>query len=112
MKKAKMPSGKFVIGFAALCLCGAVTAFSANAAPGIPHDFDSKGEKIFTRYDKTPLAAMTGTDGTRNLNSFYELRQYPGSPPRIPHSVVPSFSGEAVDCLACHGKGGYAVEFE
>lgn len=104
--------GKYLFAFAAMCWCGVLSASTGEAAPGIPHDFDSKGEKVFTRYDETPLSAMTGTDGTRNLNSFYELRQYPGSPPRIPHEVAPSFSEEAVDCLSCHGKGGYVSKFE
>ena len=107
MKKADMIFGKVVIGFAAICLTGALLALPANAAPGIPQGFDSDGEKIFKRYDNTPLAAMTGTDGKRTLNEYYELRQYPGSPPRVPHDVPRSFSGDTLKCLSCHERGGY-----
>jgi cytochrome c-type protein NapB len=112
MKKADILFGKVVLGFAAICLSGAISALPISAAPDIPHGFDSDGEKIFNRYNETPLSAMTGTDGTRNLNSFYELRQYPGSPPRIPHKITPSFSADTYDCISCHGRGGYVAEFE
>ena len=83
-----------------------------HAAPDIPRGFDSDGEKIFNRFDKTPLVMMTGTDGKRTLDAYYELRQYPGSPPRIPHDVPPSFSKDALNCLACHGGGGYIAAQE
>ncbi len=112
MKKADILFGKVVTGFAALCLSGAVSVLSASAAPDIPYGFDSGGEKIFNRYDDTPLSSMAGTAGTRNLNSFYELRQYPGSPPRIPHKIPPAFAAEPYDCISCHGRGGYVAELE
>ncbi len=107
MKKAATVSGRIVIGFAAICLSGALLSLPAMAAPDIPQGFDADGEKIFNRFNETPLAAMTGTDGKRNLNAYYELRQYPGSPPRVPHDVPPSFSEEKLQCLSCHGRGGY-----
>jgi len=110
MNRKESSLGRIKLGFAAICLSGVLLALPAAAADDIPYGFDSGGEKIFNRYNETPLAAITGTDGRRNLNSFYELRQYPGSPPRIPHKVFPSFSSEAEECLACHGRGGYDVE--
>ena len=110
MKTTERSNSIIKLGFAAVCLSGVLLVLPAVAAEGISQDFDSNGEKIFTRYNETPLAAMTGTGGRRNLNSYYELRQYPGSPPRIPHKVFASFSGEAENCLACHGRGGYDVE--
>ena len=112
MKYTERSISRIKLGFAAICLSGVLMALPAAAADDVPYDFDSNGEKIFTRYNETPLAAITGTDGRRNLNSFYELRQYPGSPPRIPHKVFPSFSNEAEECLACHGRGGYDVELD
>ena len=107
MMKADTMYSRVVISFAAICLSGAVMALPANGAPDIPEGFDSQGEKVFNRYNDTPLAAITGTDGIRNLNSFYELRQYPGSPPRVPHAVPVFFRDDNSDCIACHERGGY-----
>ncbi len=104
--------GGMKLGFALFCLSGILLVMPAAAAEDIPYGFDSGGEKIFARFNDTPLSALAGTDGRRNLNSFYELRQYPGSPPRIPHMVAPSFSGEAENCIACHERGGYVVELD
>jgi len=107
MIKADKNLGKVVTCFVAICLSGTLMVLSANAAPGIPQGYDSGGEKIFKRFDRTPLAVMTGTDGKRTLKKYYELRQYSGSPPRIPHDVPTSFSGDALKCLSCHERGGY-----
>lgn len=112
MNGSTMRISRIVLGLVLLCCCGMLASRPAAAAPDIPQDFDAKGEKIFLRYDETPLGAMSGTDGQRNLNAFYGLRQYPGSPPRIPHKVADSFAGEPPDCLACHGRGGYDAEQE
>lgn len=112
MNRAGIISGKVVIGFAAICLSGVLMALPAMAASDIPQDFDAGGEKIYKRMAETPLAAMTGVDGQRNLNSYYELRQYPGSPPMVPHVVPPSFSDEKLNCLSCHERGGYDAEKE
>ncbi|MEN8140115.1 MAG: nitrate reductase cytochrome c-type subunit [Thermodesulfobacteriota bacterium] len=112
MKRADKRFGKVVLWFAAICLsgaCMALPALEAEAAPDIPQGFDGGGEKIFKRYDETPLAVTTGTDGRRTLNRFYELRQYPGSPPRVPHEVSPSFKGDGEKCLSCHGRGGFSA---
>jgi len=93
------------IGF--LWLSGtALQAISADVG-----DFDFHGEKVFKTYDTTPETYMAADSGDRNLAKFYSLRQYPGSPPRIPHSVDLTFSGNETDCLSCHAKGGYAQEF-
>ena len=110
MNRSERNTGMAMLGFAAFCLSWVLLTLPTAAADDIPYGFDSGGEKIFTRYNETPLSAMSGTDGRRNLNSFYALRQYPGSPPKVPHKVSPSFSGETENCLACHGRGGYDVE--
>lgn len=112
MKKADTIVGKVVMSFAAICLSGAFVALPATAAPDIPQGFDADGEKIFNRYNDTPLAVMSGTDGRRTLNTYYELRQYPGSPPWVPHDVAPSFKGDNVKCLSCHGNGGYDANLD
>ena len=112
MNRTERNIGNIKLRCAVVCLACVLLALPATAADGIPRGFDSGGEKIFNRYNETPLSALSGTDGRRNLNSFYELRQYPGSPPRIPHKVFPSFSDEAEECLACHGRGGYGVKLD
>ena len=110
MNRSERNTGRIMLGFAAFCLSWVLLALPAVAADNIPYGFDSGGEKIFTRYNETPLSAMSATDGRRNLNSFYELRQYPGSPPKIPHKVSPSFASKSENCIACHGRGGYDVK--
>jgi cytochrome c-type protein NapB len=112
MKRSEQ-RGRVVIGVAALCLLGAhlfvgSTAFSAQVDL---RDFDHQGKKLFDAYDATPEIYMSADSGDRNLAGFYDLRQYPGSPPRIPHEVDLTFSGNETDCLSCHAKGGYSQEF-
>ena len=104
--------GKMALAIGAVCLSWACAALSLQAAPGIPQGFDWNGEKIYKRYDATPLAAMSGTDGRRNLNTYYERRQYPGSPPVVPHIVPKSFSGDGSKCVSCHENGGYVAELD
>jgi cytochrome c-type protein NapB len=94
---------------AAACFLGAgMLLLSCSAAEAIDMDFDWQGQAIFKSYDLTPDNYMAGDSGDRNLNSYYALRQYPGSPPRIPHNVEPSFADEQQDCLSCHAKGGFS----
>lgn len=107
MNRADKIIGKGALLFAAICLFGVGEPDLAVAATDLPHNFDAGGEKIFKTYNATPLEYMAADSGIRNLMSFYELRQYPGSPPRIPHAVVPSFSEHPDNCLSCHAKGGY-----
>lgn len=73
--------------------------------------FDNLGRKVYTAYEMTPEVYLNAESTDRNLASFYSLRQYPGSPPRIPHKVDTSFSGNETDCLSCHARGGYSQEF-
>jgi cytochrome c-type protein NapB len=81
------------------------------AAAEVPDNFDNQGSKLFAAQQSTPTGNLTADSGGRTLSEFYELRQYPGSPPRIPHVVDLSFSGNETDCLSCHRKGGYSPEF-
>lgn len=118
MKETGTILGRAVAGCATLCLSGLLLAPASSAAPDIPQRFDWEGGKIFNRFNETPLAvitatpATTGAPGKRNLNSFYALRQYPGSPPRIPHKVSTAFAGDGEKCISCHGKGGYVTELK
>ncbi len=109
MKKADIKIALLASVFGAICFFGSGIAPKAAAADE-PHIFDSDGGTIFKRYDQTPESYMSADSGDRNLMSFYELRQYPGSPPRIPHTVKPSFDDNAPTCISCHGLGGFSPE--
>lgn len=97
-----------LVGFIGLV---ALSMMSAAAAAEVPANFDNQGGKLFTAQQQTPTGNLSADSGGRTLSKFYELRQYPGSPPRIPHVVDLSFSGNETDCLSCHRKGGYSPEF-
>lgn len=45
--------------------------------------------------------------GRRTLETFYDRRVYPGSPPVIPHPA-----DESGTCMSCHGKGGFVEQYE
>ncbi len=113
MKTSAQYTGKIGIGLAAACLLGvAMIGFfglcSINVqAAETQYVFDAEGNKIFQAYDQTTQTYMTSASGDRTLQTYYSRRQYPGSPPWIPHQIEPSFSDSAEDCLECHAKGGY-----
>lgn len=101
-----------VISAVALSLATiSVLSREVSSEPQVPKDFDHQGGKIFASQRSTPMQNLTAGSGDRNLNGFYGLRQYPGSPPQIPHEVDLSFSGNQTDCLSCHEKGGYSPEY-
>ena len=111
-KKGSEKWGKAVPGLLVLSFLGLllVTGHEARSVDNLDN-FDHQGKKLYTAGDATPEIYLSADSGDRNLASFYELRQYPGSPPRIPHPVDPAFSGKETDCLSCHAKGGYSPEF-
>ena len=106
-KKGKYVGWVAILGITSLLL----TPIGANSGSDVPENFDNQGQKLFQARQETPEQNLTAESGDRTLASFYALRQYPGSPPRIPHEVDLSFSGNETDCLSCHGKGGYSAEF-
>ncbi|MGB3209777.1 MAG: nitrate reductase cytochrome c-type subunit [Desulforhopalus sp.] len=112
MRRSEKRGRLAVTAVAAFCLLTMLLAggrgFAADVGLG---DFDHQGQKIYRAYDATPEMYMSADSGDRNLASYYSLRQYPGSPPHIPHQVNLSFSGDETDCLSCHAKGGYSQEF-
>ncbi len=105
--------GKFVTYVAILGCVGISMLYlqTVLADSTVPSDFDNQGKKIFAAQQATSALYLVAGSGGRNLASFYTLRQYPGSPPRIPHQVDLSFSGNETTCLSCHEKGGYSAEF-
>ncbi len=111
--KPELRKGKIVTSVAILGCVGLSMFFilTTSADSEVPLNFDNQGAKIFNSQQATPDQNMTADSGGRNLADFYRLRQYPGSPPRIPHEVDLSFSGNETDCLSCHEKGGFSPEF-
>ncbi len=85
---------------------------NVRAESSVPGNFDNQGAKIFAAQQDTPQVYLDADSGGRTLTDFYSLRQYPGSPPRIPHEVDTSFSGNETNCLSCHRRGGYSSEFD
>jgi cytochrome c-type protein NapB len=73
-------------------------------------NFDHQGKKLYMAADRTPEVYLSAESGDRNLAGYYDLRQYPGSPPRIPHKVDLTVGPNQTDCLACHAKGGYSPD--
>lgn len=107
-RKGKLVTCVAILGFVGLSML-AVTNVWADSTP--PQDFDNQGTKLFKAQKETPELNLVADSGGRNLAGFYDLRQYPGSPPRIPHEVDLTFSGSETDCLSCHEKGGFSQEF-
>ncbi|MDA3917709.1 MAG: cytochrome C [Deltaproteobacteria bacterium] len=70
-------------------------------------DFDHNAKQLFKVYDRTTSAYMEGASTSRTLDYYYSLRQYPGSPPFLPHDLVDEKGVELV-CLSCHERGGFA----
>ena len=107
-RKGKSAARVAILGFVGLFISSASGAFAEST---VPATYDNQGYKIFAAQRATTETNLTADSTNRNLASYYTLRQYPGSPPRIPHKVDLTFSGNETDCLSCHAKGGYSPEF-
>ncbi len=111
----KQPAKEFTTRLVHPTCCLVAAFLCMTVAPlwaaGDSMNFDNQGKKLFDSYRATPEQNMSAGSSDRNLMQYYELRQYPGSPPQIPHEVAPSFSGEEPECLSCHANGGYSQEF-
>ena len=88
-------------------------AFSVNPADAIAKvntapvlDFDHNAGQLFRTYNGTTPSYMEGSSTSRTLDYYYSLRQYPGSPPFVPHDLVVE-KGVEQTCLSCHEKGGF-----
>jgi cytochrome c-type protein NapB len=74
-------------------------------------DFDDNGKAIFVNYDQISKDYLEGTSTGRTLSEYYSRRQYPGSPPFIPHKVEePDLA--PIECLTCHARGGWTEELK
>ena len=125
MNGPKKKSSTIFLGLAGVFLAVAVFIILSAAIRGperlavaqpapevVPYDsFDANSGAIFTFYDHMVDEYLVGGSSERTLAEYYSRRQYPGSPPQIPHPVSEIF-GEEDDCLACHEHGGYAEEMK
>ena len=118
METSDKKVGKIFLVFAGLCILAlplvVISAFSfqpkeiETAVVGMQNlDFDQDGKTIFIDYDKLSNEYLAGVSSERTLSEYYSRRQYPGSPPVIPHKVEePDLA--RVECLACHARGGWS----
>jgi len=117
-RKPDLKLGKLFLLFAATSIIVLpiiiFQAFSVNSAEVIAKvnnapvsDFDHNAKQLFRAYNGTTPAYMEGNSTARTLNYYYSLRQYPGSPPFIPHDLAEE-KGAETGCLSCHERGGFA----
>ena len=124
MEKSDRKLGRVFLIFAGICIVAlpliVFSAFSfgpqememeTTAGQTRNMDFDNNGKAIFVNYDRISKDYLEGTSTARTLDEYYSRRQYPGSPPFIPH-VVEAPDLASVDCLACHARGGWTEELK
>ena len=122
MEASDKKVGKIFLVFAGLCIIAlplvVISAFSFQPGEmgttiiGAQNlDFDDKGETIFINYEELSREYLAGVSAGRTLQEYYDRRQYPGSPPYIPHKVEePDLA--RVECLTCHARGGWSEELK
>ncbi|RMH73123.1 MAG: cytochrome C [Gemmatimonadetes bacterium] len=68
---------------------------------------------VFRRSEQalTYANAPENNKNPRTLDTFYDLRAYPGAPPVIPHELINEQSYGGKSCLPCHENGGYVPRF-
>ena len=124
MEPSTQSIGKTAIGFALFCLIavGVISGFvfmGGSEAESIQPvgtlmaatpDFDHKGSAAFQSLYNANDAYLSGYSSERTLAEFYSRRQYPGSPPGVPHPIKTGFDTDQA-CLSCHEKGGWVAEW-
>jgi cytochrome c-type protein NapB len=120
--KADQKVGKVFLVFAGICIVALpLIVFSAlssepeeiqTTVAEIPNmEFDDNGKAIFENDDQLSRVYLEGTSTERTLTEYYSRRQYPGSPPFIPHTVEEA-DVAPIDCLTCHARGGWTEELK
>jgi cytochrome c-type protein NapB len=116
MEQSDQKVGKIIITFAGICVIAVgyilFSAFTSEEkeSKAEPQErgnqsFDQKSAAILERYDRVSRDYMKGASTERTLSEYYSRRQYPGSPPEIPHPV--EVHGVKLECLTCHASGGW-----
>jgi cytochrome c-type protein NapB len=114
--KADQKVGKVFLVFAGICILALpLVVFSAFSfepkemetavIEAQSMDFDHNGKAIFENYDRISRDYIESTSTERTLSEYYSRRQYPGSPPEIPHPL--EAHGIDLECLTCHANGGW-----
>jgi len=122
MEKSEQKVGKVFLVFAGICIVAlpliVFSAFSFETEDIKPdivktegNNFDQSGQAIFINYNQLSREYLAGTSTERTLSSYYDRRQYPGSPPFIPHKVEEADLAQ-IECLACHARGGWSEELK
>ena len=122
MENSEQKVGKVFLVFAGICIVAlpfiVFAAFSFETEDLKPDvvktegdDFDQGGQAIFINYDQLSKEYLAGTSTERTLSEYYARRQYPGSPPYIPHKVEEADLAP-VECLTCHAKGGWTADLK
>ncbi len=120
MGKSNLKLGKLFLAFAVIgiiCLPIIISqAFSVESNETVAQvnnmpisDFDHNAKQLYGTYNGTTPAYMEGTSTSRTLAYYYSLRQYPGSPPVVPHDMTDE-KEVALDCLSCHERCGFAQD--
>ena len=80
----------------------------AEAAPpeAVSQSSDENSAASSENYDWVSGDPKEGVFTGRTLSEYYSRRQYPGSPPEIPHPV--EVHGVKLACLTCHADGGWS----
>jgi len=122
MEKSDQKLGKLFLVFAGICVL-ALPAIVLLALSYGPEEieaavveptlakFDENSAALFESYDELTREYLEGTSSQRTLEEYYSRRQYPGSPPWIPHKVDDE-NREQLACLACHERGGWTEELK
>ena len=86
-----------------------VGASWAHAGQPLPAEFDNRGNAVYEGYAGMNDTYRSGGSSERTLQEYYSRRQYPGSPPVVPHPVEEGFNDE-INCLSCHAAGGWVED--
>jgi cytochrome c-type protein NapB len=118
IEKADRGIGKALVTFAwVLLIFIDFTLFSAltyalNDSEAASPELENQGSDqvvaiAYRNFDSASVSHLKNETKGRTLNQFYSRRQYPGSPPEIPHPV--EVHGKELECLKCHADGGWTI---
>ena len=78
-----------------------------TVVPRVPIEYQAEGRQFEVLHDSARFPGSGDPRYLRSLETFYQRRQYPGSPPFIPHPVEGKMFENSSNCGSCHNKGGF-----